>query len=176
MAQPLSPLGSAINPAGGVDREVLGFAPYWAIPNNTQWNYSLLTTVAYFGLDINADGSINTTTSGWTGWNSQNLVNTFNAAHAAGDRAVVVMKAFNNGTINSIVTSPTATQTAITNTINAIASKNLDGVNIDFEGSSDPNYPNLQSGFSNFVRQLSAQVHQRWPRAMVTKAGVWMRW
>src|SRR5438874_1158898 len=168
LGQPLSPLGSAINPAGGVDREVLGFAPYWAIPNNAQWNYSLLTTVAYFGLDINADGGINTTTSGWTGWNSQNLVNTFNAAHAAGDRAVVVMKAFNNGTINSIVTSPTATQTAITNTINAIASKNLDGVNIDFEGSSDPNYPNLQSGFSNFVRQLSAQVHQRWPRAMVS--------
>src|SRR3989442_12307098 len=28
-AQPRSPLGSAINPAGGVDREVLGFAPYW---------------------------------------------------------------------------------------------------------------------------------------------------
>ena len=76
LGQPLSPLGSAINPAGGVDREVLGFAPYWAIPNNAQWNYSLLTTVAYFGLDINADGSISTTTSGWTGWNSQNLVNT----------------------------------------------------------------------------------------------------
>jgi spore germination protein YaaH len=166
--QPLSPLGSAINPAGGVDREVLGFAPYWAIANNAQWNYSLLTTVAYFGLDLNADGNINTTTPGWTGWNSQNLVNTFNAAHAAGDRAVVVIKAFNNGTINSIVTSPTATQTAITNTINAIASKNLDGVNVDFEGSSDPKYPGLQSGFSNFVRQLSAQVHQRWPQAMVS--------
>src|SRR5712691_10593109 len=64
--------GPATNPAGGVDREVLGFAPYWAIANSSQWNYSLLTTVAYFGLDINSDGSINTTTHGWTGWNSQN--------------------------------------------------------------------------------------------------------
>src|SRR5947208_6047696 len=102
-SHPFSADGSAIKPAGGVDREVLGFAPYWAIANNSQWNYSLLTTVAYFGLDINSDGSINTSTNGWTGWNSQNLVNTINAAHAAGDRAVVVIKAFDSATINQIV-------------------------------------------------------------------------
>ena len=165
---PNSAQGPAVNPAGGVDREVFGFAPYWAIANWSQWNFSLLTTVAYFGLDINADGSISTTTNGWTGWNSQNLVNMINAAHANGDRAVVVIKAFNNGTINSIVTTPSATQAAITNTINAIASKNLDGVNVDFEGSSSSSYPNLQSGITNFMGQLSTQVHQRWPQAMVS--------
>ena len=166
--QPFSLQEPAINPAGGVDREVLGFAPYWAIGTSSQWNFSLLTTVAYFGLDINADGSVNTSTQGWTGWNSQNLVNTFNAAHAAGDRAVVVIKAFDDATINQIVTTPSSTQTAITNTINAIAAKNLDGVNVDFEGSANASYPNLQSGFSNFVHQLSSQVHQRWPQAMVS--------
>src|SRR5207248_257804 len=106
--------GAVINPAGGVDREVFGFAPYWAIANNSQWNYSLLTTVAYFGLDINSDGSINTSTNGWTGWNSQNLVNTINAAHAAGDRAVVVIKAFDNATINQMVNTASARQAAIT--------------------------------------------------------------
>src|SRR6202171_4576298 len=113
--------GPATNPAGGVDREVFGFAPYWAIANNSQWNYSLLTTLAYFGLDINSDGSINTSTNGWTGWNSQNLVNTINAAHAAGDRVVLVIKAFDIATINQIVNTGSGTQNAITNTINAIA-------------------------------------------------------
>ena len=167
-SQPYQPQGPATNPAGGVDREVLGFAPYWAIANSSQWNFSLLTTVAYFGLDINADGSISTTTNGWTGWNSQSLVNTINAAHAAGDRAVVVIKAFDNATINQIVTTPSATQAAVTNTINAIAAKNLDGVNVDFEGSSSSGYPNMQSGLTNFMHQLSAQVHQRWPLAMVS--------
>ncbi|HVS05286.1 MAG TPA: glycosyl hydrolase family 18 protein [Candidatus Dormibacteraeota bacterium] len=160
--------GPAVNPAGGVDREVFGFAPYWAIANNSQWNYSLLTTVAYFGLDINSDGSINTSTNGWTGWNSQNLVNTINAAHAAGDRVVVVIKAFDVATINQIVNTPGGTQAAITNTINAIAAKNLDGVNVDFEGSTNSLYPDLQSGFTNFIKQLSSQVHQRWPQAMVS--------
>jgi len=161
-------LGTAINPAGGVDREVFGFAPYWAIANSSQWNYSLLTTVAYFGLDINADGSINQSTNGWAGWNSQNLVNTINAAHAAGDRAVVVIKAFDDATINQIVNTPSGTQAAITNTINAIAWKNLDGVNVDFEGTVSPTWPDLQTGYTNFIRQLSSQVHARWPQAMVS--------
>ena len=159
---------AVINPATGVDREVLGFAPYWEISSNANWNYSLLTTVAYFGLDFMADGSFNNTTGGWTGWNSQNLVDTINRAHAAGDRVVVVVKSFDDATINQIVSSPTATQAAITNTINAIASKNLDGVNVDFEGSINASYPNLQTDFTGFVRALSSQVHQRWSQANVT--------
>jgi spore germination protein YaaH len=160
------PMG--LNASGGVTREVFGFAPYWALPGNANWNYNLLTTVAYFGLDINADGSISTITNSWTGWNSQDLVDTINRAHAAGDRVVVVIKAFDEATINQIVTTPGVTQTAITNTINAIASKNLDGVNVDFEGHESPSYPNIQSGFTNFMTQLALQVHQRWPSAMVS--------
>ncbi len=165
---PITVRPATLSPAGGVMREVFGFAPYWALGGSANWDYSLLTTLAYFGLDINADGSINSTTPGWTGWNSQDLVNTINRAHLAGDRVVVVIKAFDEATINAIVTSPSVTQTTITNAINAIASKNLDGVNVDFEGFSSPSFPNIQSGVTNFATQLSAQVHQRWPDAMVS--------
>jgi len=149
-------------------REVFGFAPYWQLSRNASWNYSLLSTVAYFGLTANNDGTFNTSDSGWTGWNSQALTDTFNRAHAAGDRDVVVIKAFSNATINGIVSSSTARQTLITNTINAIAQRGLDGVNIDFEGSTSSSYPNLQADFTSFTGQLSSQVHQRWPNAMVS--------
>src|SRR5712692_4056271 len=158
----------ALSASGGVTREVFSFAPYWALSGNANWSYNLLTTVAYFGLDINADGSISTITNSWSGWNSQDLVDTINRAHAAGDRVVVVIKAFGDANIYPIITTPSATQAAITNTINAIASKNLDGVNVDFEGSANSSYPNLQSGFTNFMQQLSTQVHARWPQAMVS--------
>ncbi len=151
-----------------VDREVLGFAPYWELPAHGGWRYDLLTTVAYFGLDVKGDGSFDTTTAGWSGWNSQDLVDAVNQAHQAGDRVVLVIKQFDEATINQIVTNPTATQAAVTNTINAVAGKLLDGVNVDFEGSSNPNYPNIQSGMTNFMTQLSGQVHARWPSAMVT--------
>ncbi|TMD84623.1 MAG: hypothetical protein E6I74_02300 [Chloroflexi bacterium] len=158
---------SVVSPAGGrLSREVFGFAPYWALSNSGSWNYSLLSTVAYFGLTLNGDGSFNTTDPGWTGWNSQALVDTTNRAHRAGDRVVLVIKNFNEAAINQIVTSSAVTQAAIDNTIAAVASKNLDGVNVDFEGYSSASYPNIQSGLTNFVAQLTAQLHQRLPGAV----------
>ena len=157
---------SAATPS--VSRDVLGFAPYWELSLNAGWRYDLLTTVAYFGLDVRGDGSFDTTTPGWAGWTSQDLVNTINRAHQAGDRVLLVIKQFDEATINQIVTSAAATQAAVTNTINAIAAMQLDGVNVDFEGRSDPSYPNIQSGMTNFMSVLSQQVHARWSAAVVS--------
>jgi spore germination protein YaaH len=187
MSLQLAPARSSVQPRRAADaataavssnsqlfREVFGFAPYWTLSQNANWNYSLLSTVAYFGLNVNGDGNFNTVNgdgtpdAGWTGWNSQALVDTFGRAHAAGDRDVLVIKQSNDATLNQLFTSSTARQTAITNIINAIAVRGLDGVNVDFEGSSNSAYPNLQTGFTNFVAQLSSQVHQRWPSAMVS--------
>src|SRR5207245_6773250 len=90
-----------------------------------------------------------------------------NRAHQNGDRVVVVIKAFDAGTVNQIVTSPSATQAAIDNTIAAMTGKNLDGVNVDFEGTS-AGYPNVQGGMTNFVAQMSRRVHQWRSGAFVT--------
>jgi hypothetical protein len=156
---------SAANPV--LKREVFGFATYWELPNEPTWNYNLVSTVAYFGLDVRGDGTFDSTTPGWNGWNSQQLVNLINHAHQAGDRVVLVIKQFDASVINQIVTNAASTQVAITGTVNAIASQNLDGVNVDFEGTSS-GYPNVQSGMTNFMTQLSSQVHQRWPTAEVS--------
>jgi spore germination protein YaaH len=158
---------AAIAP-GGLNREVFGFAPYWALSQSANWNFTLLSTIAYFGLDVDPDGSFHQGNAAWNGWTSQALVDTINRAHQAGDRVVLVIKAFDENTINQIVTNPASTQNAINNTISAIASKSLDGVNVDFEGYVSPSYPNIQTGLTNFVGQLSSQVHQRWPAAQVT--------
>lgn len=166
---PLSDAPRALKSAGGrLSREVFGFAPYWELSNESGWNYSLLSTVAYFGISINPDGSFNTTDSGWTAWNSQNLNDMINRAHSSGDRVLLVIKAFDEATINSIVSSPTASQNAINNTLAAIASKSLDGVNVDFEGGVNPTYPNIQSDFTNFVSRLTTQLHQHWVGAVAS--------
>ena len=163
-----------------LQREVFGFAPYWKLSQAAAWNYSLLSTVAYFGLDVDPNGNfVQGTNPGWSGWNSQNLVSMINQAHQAGDRVVLVIKAFHdqttgpNDTICAITsTSPTsnAAQTAINNTIAAIRSKSLDGVNVDFEGSNTQcaNKQMLQTEFTSFVGKLSSQVHQQVPGSYVT--------
>ena len=151
-------------------REVFGFAPYWALSGNGNWDYSLLSTIAYFGLDVQNDGSFNTsaTNNGFKGWMSQDFANVITRAHANSDRVVLVIKAFNNATINAVVSNPNASQNAINWTIQSIRSRNLDGVNIDFEGSSSSSYPNLSSQFSAFVASLSNQVHAAIPGSVVS--------
>ena len=159
----------ALTTAGGrLSREVFGFAPYWELSNEATWNYALLSTVAYFGITLNGDGSLNKTDAGWTGWNSQDLVDLINRAHAANDRVVLVIKTFNDATINQIVSSPANSQNAINNTLALIASKSLDGVNVDFEGGVSATYPNIQSQFTSFVSQLTAQLHQHWVGAVAS--------
>jgi Glycosyl hydrolases family 18 len=151
-------------------REVFGFAPYWALSGNGNWDYSLLSTIAYFGLDVHSDGSFDTsaTNNGFRGWMSQDLIDVINRAHAASDRVVLVIKAFDEGTINAIVSNPAASQNAINWTIQSIRSRNLDGVNVDFEGSTSSSYPNIQSQFSAFVANLSNQVHGAIPGSVVS--------
>src|SRR5947209_2752677 len=110
---------------GGLTHEVFGFAPYWALhtqnpsdPAYALWDYSLLTTISYFGLDANADGTINNSTNGWSHWaNDGNLTTIINKAHTAGDKVVVTVKAFGQSTICSIVMSDSTTQTMIDNII-----------------------------------------------------------
>src|SRR5256714_7930569 len=171
---PLGAAGSAPLPnspianGGALRREVLGFAPYWQLSQNGNWNYSLLSTVAYFGLDVKGDGQFDMTTPGGQGWNSAALTTIINSAHQAGDRVVVVLKGAQGAAgINQMVTSEAYRQAAITNTLNAIAQKGLDGVNVDLEGTST-NYPSVQAGFTTFIQELSAAVHKQSASAYVT--------
>lgn len=166
--------GAAATPSNeALRREVLGFAPYWAVSTTssayTNWNYSLLSTVAFFGLTLNGDGSFQTTDQGYAAWNSAQLVDMINRAHAARDRVVLVIKVFDSNTICSVVNDGAAN--AISNTISAVKLKQLDGVNVDFEGSNVtpcPNGQSLQSGLTRFMGQLSSAMHSQVPGSYVT--------
>src|SRR5450759_111642 len=75
-----------------LQREVFGFVNAGNLndPNVgwTTWNLSLLSTVAFFGLQVNSgDGNLVTTNTGWAVYHSQAMVASVNAAHAAGTRA-----------------------------------------------------------------------------------------
>jgi spore germination protein YaaH len=162
-----SGLGMAYN-AFGLQKEVFGFAPYWALAQHNSWDFKVMSTVAYFGLSVNWDGNWINSDGGHAGFYSQDFTDMVNQAHAAGDRVVLVIKGTGQAAVNDVVTVPAETQLVITNTIGAIGLKGLDGVNVDFEGYTDATYPNIQAGYTNFVTQLSSAVHQQWPNAFVT--------
>jgi spore germination protein YaaH len=145
-------------------REVLGFAQSGEVSSGS-WKsdlrLDLLTTVAYFGINVNGDGSLVTSDSGYQTWQSQDATDLINAAHASGDRVVLTVKAFNNAAIASVTGSSQSRQTAVANIVAQVAARSADGVNVDFEGFD----PSVASNFVQFVAQLRGTLSTQLPNA-----------
>lgn len=135
-----SPQTATIPP---LQREIFGFAfgnaslgdPTYGYP---AWSFNLLTTIAYFALTIDWDGTIIQNGSGWTTWNSSALTGLIATAHANRDRVILSVN------LHDFSTSPSSTMCAALHpthravTVNQIVAQihamNADGVNLDYEG------------------------------------------
>ncbi len=154
--------GDASTPSSmpnGLRKEVLGFLPYWFLgDSDLQWmQYQLVSTIAYFGVAANADGSLATTSSGWSGWNSSAMTGVINSAHARGVRVVltVTMMAWDGGAAQaSLLGSSAARERLVGAIVAAVRNRNADGVNLDFE----PVYTAQRDQYTSFVRQLKAAL------------------
>jgi hypothetical protein len=144
--------------------EVFGFAPYWTLPDSSGFDVEGLTTLAYFSIGVNADGSLDESGAGWNGYQSQALADLVTRAHAADDRVVLTVNCFDQGTLNALTSSLSAPATLSTALVSAIEAKNLDGVNIDFEGEGSGD----QDGLTNLIGQVSAALHAVNPHWQVT--------
>jgi spore germination protein YaaH len=144
------------------DPEILGFVQSGEVASGA-WVADLhlnqLSTVAYFAVNINANGTLVTSDSGYTTWASSQVTNLINAAHSAGDRVVLTVKAFNDSLIASVTGTEQARQTLINGVVNAVVNRPADGVNVDFEGVSS----GLSANFTTFVSELQ--------NALLTRAG-----
>jgi spore germination protein YaaH len=141
----------------GMRKEVLGFLPYWMLDAaSLQWmQYQLVSTIAYFSVNANANGTLATTSTGWSGWNSSAMTNVINAAHAKGVRVVltVSMMAWDGGAAQgALLGNATARASLVNAIVAAVRSRAADGVNLDFE----PVSTTLRDQFTSFVRQLKA--------------------
>jgi hypothetical protein len=88
---------------GGSSREVFGFALASSLTDPTvgyaAWDFSLMTTVAFFGLHVQDDGTF-AADSGASVWNSSQLSSLLSTAHAHGTKVVltVILQDFSPGT------------------------------------------------------------------------------
>jgi Glycosyl hydrolases family 18 len=149
--------------------EVFGFAPYWTLASESGFDVSDLTTLSYFGVDVNANGTIQHSGDGWTGYESQDLANLISRAHSAGDRVVLTAECFNQATLNAVTSSPTAATTLGNELVGLVQAKSLDGVNIDFEGQGSAD----QAGLDKLIATVSSilrKADSHWQLTMDTYA------
>src|SRR3982074_155356 len=93
-SQRISPQASASQAQTQLRREIFGFGLASSLSDPTvgypSWDFSLLSTVAFFGLHVNADGTY-ANDQGRSVWNSSALTGLLNTAHASGTKVVLTI-------------------------------------------------------------------------------------
>jgi spore germination protein YaaH len=187
----LEPLGSAKPLAGpsialagspNLRREVFGFVNAGNLSSPTigypSWNFSLLSTVAYFGLQINgADGTIVQGNTGWNVEHSATMGGLMSSAHAAGARVILSLNLhdFSGSATNQVcqALTPANAQTTISQAVAQQAASGADGLNVDYEGvnTSCANGQTSRAALVAFVKNLRAAMRQGSYLAVDTYAG-----
>jgi spore germination protein YaaH len=158
--RPLTGVSTQSESGGGVlpnalEAEVFGYLPYWMLDSASlaHLDYDLVSTIAYFGVPAQADGTLQKTGTYWSGWTSTHMTNVINQAHAEGVNVVLTVTMMGwsgTGNMSTLLNSAT-NRTKLANEIAAaVEARNADGVNLDFE----PMPTQLETAYTAFVRAV----------------------
>jgi spore germination protein YaaH len=148
-----------------LNKTVFGYHPYWMDSSWLDYDFSLLSTIAYFGAEANATGGIDD----WHSWPPSNLITT---AHNAGVEVVLTVTLFNSNAISSLLSNSTYIQNLITTLTNSVSSAGADGVNIDFEGLPSSQKENMVQ----FITDLKTAFDNAIPGSQITLATPAVDW
>ena len=163
-------------------REVLGFLPYWEVGSTL--NYDTISTVAYFGVDLNGDGTLNKSSNGWNGWNGSTVTSMINDAHAHGTRVALSVESFawdagGAATQSAVLSSPAVSLAAAQQIAAEVGQDNLRTVwaavrsgRAAYQPTSGPNIEFLGHGGSDWRRLLDL-LEQTTGRSLVP---IWRDW
>tara|TARA_B110000263_G_scaffold42979_1_gene34935 strand:+ start:1617 stop:4055 length:2439 start_codon:yes stop_codon:yes gene_type:complete len=140
-------------------KEVFGYHPYWMGTAWTDYNFDLISTLAYFSAEATETGSL----ENLHGWPIASLIN---EAHAHGIEVVLCVTLFNSNDLVTLLSSPTYRQNLINNLLTQVQAGNADGVNVDFES-----FPVSQrDNMVTFITDLTSAFHSTIPGSQVTLA------
>lgn len=155
---------------GKPNKEVLGFFPYWMMENWDKVNLGALTSISLFGLEVNGNGDVitrrddNSIDPGWEMWNNPNLNLLIKKARNRNLKIFLTVKSFTNDNIRSLSKNDEAQRKMIANVSYLVSSRNLDGVNIDFEPTEGMD-PETRKGFTRLIKNLNIELKKQNPDA-----------
>ena len=161
-----TPAPPSVAAAATAPHEVFGYAPYWSLPQQRSFPVGDFSTLAYFGVDVNPDGTVQQSGPGWDGYQSQDLVDLVSRAHAAGDRVVLTATDFSQPSLDAITHDPSAGSVLGQSLLALVEAKHLDGVNLDFEGNGSAD----QAGLDRLVAQVGSILRAANPTYQFTMA------
>jgi spore germination protein len=149
------------------DHEVFGFAPYFNFDKLSGIDFNVLTTLAYFGVNVESDGNLDKEDQGYQTFRSSEATELFKKAHNSGTKVVLTLTQMKNGPIEELMDNPEAQDRAINQAVGEVKNRGIDGINLDFEYSGNPG-DEYRNKFSKFVAKLTAKMHKEVPSSQVT--------
>ena len=146
-------------------KEVFGYHPYWMGTAWTNYDFDLISTLAYFSVEVTETGGLGNL-HGWP------VVSLINEAHSHGTKVVLCATLFNSDDLITLLSNPLYRQNLIDNLLEQVQLGNADGVNIDFES-----FPVSQKeNMVNFTTELTNAFHTTIPGSQVTLATPAVDW
>ncbi len=129
-------------------RKVFGWHPYWMGTAYYSYNFSLLSTVAYFSYELDPSTGYYRTIHDWR------TTKLIDSAHAHNCKVVLSVTNFGSKNNAKFLSNLNAQRTFINTLITLLRERNADGVNIDFEDIPRSSRADL----SNFIIDLSSSL------------------
>lgn len=148
-------------------KQVFGFAPYWTFDKLENIDFNTLTTLAYFDVEVSVTGDLVRSGPGYQTFISDRATELFKKAHAHGTRVVLTVTQMQNRSILAMLDNEDAQRNAITQIVDEVQRRGIDGVNVDLEYSGNPGVY-YRHQFNRFVENLTAEMHRANPDAKVT--------
>lgn len=172
LVSPIALIESLTNTIPNKPKIVYGFLPYWNLKYADRLHIQPLTHLAYFAIDLNADGSINKKVNkkelepGWNKFSSKENQKVFYQSQLLGQKQILTITAMDPELIESLVDQPVNKNNAIKNILNVLKESKHDGLNIDFEYVGEPDQI-TRNNFSLFLRDLSIECKKIKPSCTI---------
>jgi len=131
-------------------------------------NWDVVSTVAYFSLGAQRDGSI-AQDAGWRAWNSDAMTQLIEKAHANGTKVVISLERFSwsvgQTAVSRALLGSVERRSRLAREVAAeVVRRGVDGVNVDFE----PIPSGQKDEFTHFIKTLRRELDRVRPGAQLT--------
>ncbi|MCS7188628.1 MAG: glycosyl hydrolase family 18 protein [Bacteroidia bacterium] len=146
-----------------LNKQVMGYHPYWAGTAFNSYQWSLLSTVIFFSYEVDPSTGNYANPTVINTWRTTSLVPT---AHNNGTEVQLCATLFGGTNLTNFLTNPSARLRCIDSLVSLVSQRSADGINIDFEG-----LPAAQRvNFVSFMQQLHDTLQRRLPNAKLSVA------
>ncbi|HEX6513461.1 MAG TPA: glycosyl hydrolase family 18 protein [Chloroflexota bacterium] len=145
-----------------LDRQVVGFLPYWRLDDSRYIRHDLLSEVVFFALAADENGQIDKQDPGWRWWTSSVVRNQVAHSQIDGDSFALAIAMQKQQQIQDFLRSNQAQQTLIANMLDQVSANKLDSLNLDFEVDGKVGDDERQA-FTAFATALTGAFHQQAP-------------